>query len=304
VDVFPFLKYLPGWIPGIQFQGMASRARTYAKDVLTGPYSEIQDQLNSGTALSSVASRFFSEMQEGNNRSEMEKEVMRNVLANAYLDCVGLTSFQSTCALYNVVLALAIHPEVQKRAQKELDDVLGGTSLPDFNDYSRLPYVTALVNEVFRCYPVTPFAVYHVSTQDDVYNGYEIPKGSILIPNAYALLHDESLFGPNTDKFNPDRFIKPDGTVNPDLSNIEVAFGFGRRACPGRFIAKDTIWVMAASILTAFEITDPLDMNGNKLTSESTLEFTNAMISFPPRMKVTFKPRIPESIIHDAVKHQ
>ncbi|THU82307.1 cytochrome P450 [Dendrothele bispora CBS 962.96] len=279
---------------------MASRARTYAKDVLTGPYSEIQDQLNSGTALSSVASRFFSEMQEGNNRSEMEKEVMRNVLANAYL----AGSDTSTCALYNVVLALAIHPEVQKRAQKELDDVLGGTSLPDFNDYSRLPYVTALVNEVFRCYPVTPFAVYHVSTQDDVYNGYEIPKGSILIPNAYALLHDESLFGPNTDKFNPDRFIKPDGTVNPDLSNIEVAFGFGRRACPGRFIAKDTIWVMAASILTAFEITDPLDMNGNKLTSESTLEFTNAMISFPPRMKVTFKPRIPESIIHDAVKHQ
>ena len=44
--------------------------------------------------------------------------------------------------------------------------------------------------------PVTPFAVYHVSPEDDAYNGYNIPKGSILIPNAYAVMRDEAIFSP------------------------------------------------------------------------------------------------------------
>lgn len=129
---------------------------------------------------------------------------------------------------------MAIYPEVQKKAQKSLDDLLGGNRLPEFSDMSQLPYLSALVNEVLRWHPVTPFAVYHLSTQDDVYEGYHIPKGSIMIPNSWAILQDENIFGPKTDRFIPERFMKPDGTVNTDISNIDLAFGFGRRACPGK----------------------------------------------------------------------
>lgn len=238
---------------------------------------------------------------------------------------------------------MALHPDVQKKAQKALDEVVGDQCLPDFTDFRRLPYLAAVVNEVFRWHPVTPFAVYHVSTEDDTYNGYDIPKGSIIIPNAWAVLRDESIFGPDTDKFIPERFVKADGSTNPDLSDVDVAFGFGRRACPGRcelllgscqiertwitdhlamcvVIARDTIWVMAASILTAYDISEAVDMDGRKLTAESPLEFTNAMIrcvrdlrllacsnflsdnkSFAPRFKVSFKRRIPESTIHEGV---
>ena len=129
---------------------------------------------------------------------------------------------------------MALHPEVQKKAQKSLDELLGGNRLPEFGDMSQLPYLSAVVNEVLRWHPVTPFAIYHLCTQDDVYEGYNIPKGSIMIPNAWAILQDESIFGPHTDQFIPERFMKPDGTVNPDLSDIDLAFGFGRRSCPGR----------------------------------------------------------------------
>jgi cytochrome P450 len=54
-----------------------------------------------------------------------------------------------------------------------------------------------------------------------------------MIPNAWAVLRDESIFGPDTDKFVPERFMGDD-SVNPDLSALDMAFGFGRRACPGR----------------------------------------------------------------------
>jgi len=130
---------------------------------------------------------------------------------------------------------MAIYPEVQKKAQKELDSLNGDQRLPDFTDFEHLPYLAAIVNEVFRWHPVTPFAVYHVSTEDDAYNGYNIPKGSILIPNAYAVLRDETIFGPDTDSFKPERFMtSTNGMKAPDFSDIDTAFGFGRRACPGR----------------------------------------------------------------------
>jgi len=130
---------------------------------------------------------------------------------------------------------MAIYPEVQKKAQKELDSLNGDQRLPDFTDFEHLPYLAAIVNEVFRWHPVTPFAVYHVSTEDDAYNGYNIPKGSILIPNAYAVLRDETIFGPDTDSFKPERFMtSSNGMKAPDFSDIDTAFGFGRRACPGR----------------------------------------------------------------------
>ncbi len=130
---------------------------------------------------------------------------------------------------------MAMHPEVQKKAHSALDAQLQGQRLPDFSDFGgRIPYIDAVVNEVLRWNPATPFAVYHVSSEADVYKGYEIPKGSIIIPNLWALLRQESVFGPNTDKFIPERFLKADGNLNPDILDLDIAFGFGRRSCPGR----------------------------------------------------------------------
>jgi cytochrome P450 len=96
---------------------------------------------------------------------------------------------------------MALHPEVQNKAQRSLDAVLEGSRLPDFNDFAELPYLSAVINEVLRWHPVTPFAIYHVSTEDDTYEGYHIPMGAMMIPNAWAILHDEGIFGPDTHRF-------------------------------------------------------------------------------------------------------
>ena len=77
---------------------------------------------------------------------------------------------------------MALFPHVQKRAQAELDEVVGHERLPDFEDLQQLPYIRATILETLRWMPVLPFGVPHVAAADDVYNGYHIPAGTMLIP--------------------------------------------------------------------------------------------------------------------------
>ncbi|EEB93387.1 hypothetical protein MPER_07961, partial [Moniliophthora perniciosa FA553] len=83
-------------------------------------------------------------------------------------------------------------------------------------------------------------------TSDDSYNGFELPAGSVIIPNSWALLHDPDVYGADVDVFNPERFLTEDGKLNPELSD-QVAFGYGRRAL-------QTLYINIATILTVFEI--------------------------------------------------
>lgn len=68
-------------------------------------------------------------------------------------------------------------PEIQKRAQAEIDTITGGQRLPDYKDYDALPFIQAIVREAARWNPVSPLGIPHVCSEDDVYNGYYIPKG-------------------------------------------------------------------------------------------------------------------------------
>ena len=99
---------------------------------------------------------------------------------------------------------MILYPEVQRKAQAEIDQVVGNLRLPNFSDQDALPYVEAVLKEVLRWHPVAPLGFFlrlmifigdsdmvtlaggqHRVTEDDVYEGYYIPAGSIIIPNAW-----------------------------------------------------------------------------------------------------------------------
>lgn len=82
-------------------------------------------------------------------------------------------------------LAMALFPGVQKKAQEEIDRVIGNNRLPVSSDKDSLPYIWATVKETHRWYPVVPMAIPHCASEDDTIRGYRIPKGSILIPNTW-----------------------------------------------------------------------------------------------------------------------
>ena len=82
---------------------------------------------------------------------------------------------------------MVLNPDVQKRAQEEIDRVVGTSRLPEMADRDNLPYINAVVKEVLRWHPVTPLGVSHASSEDDTYKGYLIPKGAILVPNIWCV---------------------------------------------------------------------------------------------------------------------
>ena len=85
-------------------------------------------------------------------------------------------------------LAMALHPEVQKKAQQELDAVVGTERLPDFSDRPSLPYITAIVKELLRWHPALPTGVPRRSLADDEYNGHLIPGGTTIFVNIWCVV--------------------------------------------------------------------------------------------------------------------
>ncbi|KAG9077390.1 hypothetical protein FRC06_008948 [Ceratobasidium sp. 370] len=174
------------------------------------------------------------------------------------------------------------HPEVQAKAQAEIDRVIGTKRLPTFEDQPQLPYVDQIMKEVMRWQPVTPLAVPHTSTQEDVYREYRIPKGAIVIGNVWAMSRNEQVY-PDPETFNPDRFSDPDVPSVP-------AFGFGRRLCPGMHYAEASIFIAMASILAAYNIIPAKDDNGKDVLP-STEGAADSVVYHPQPFKCVFVPR-------------
>lgn len=80
---------------------------------------------------------------------------------------------------------MALFPEVQRKAQDEIERVIGHYQLPKVEDRANLPYINAIVKEVLRWHPVAPMGIPHMSTTDDTYNDYFIPKGSLILANIW-----------------------------------------------------------------------------------------------------------------------
>ncbi|KAF8631328.1 hypothetical protein AX14_010947, partial [Amanita brunnescens Koide BX004] len=139
--------------------------------------------------------------------------------------------------------------------------------------------------------PVVPLAIPHTAIKDDVYKGYFIPKGTLLMGNSWAISQDETKY-PNPNAFYPERFLNPDGTLNDD--KVEYAFGYGRRFCPGKFMARDILWLIVASALSAFNISKAKDENGAEIDINPDA-FSTGLSSSPQPFNCTVVPRSPEA---------
>ncbi|CAG8961172.1 hypothetical protein HYFRA_00002715 [Hymenoscyphus fraxineus] len=191
----------------------------------------------------------------------------------------------TTIALEVFVLAAVLHPHIVKKAQAELDRVVGQERLPNFSDKDNLPYIHAFMQEVLRWRPVAAGGVPHAVTEEDEYLGYRIPKGATVIANQWSIAHDENIF-PNPESFEPERWI-----IDPNLP--VVAFGHGRRTCFGQHIAKNSLFIIIARFLWAFDITCAFEEKyGHKVwIVPDPLNMTQGFNSKPEDFKAEFSPR-------------
>ncbi|TFK24129.1 cytochrome P450 [Coprinopsis marcescibilis] len=287
VDSFPILKHIPEWVPGASFQRKAREWKRKARRMVEVPYAAAKVRFETGESRPSFVSAALQRMKEDGEDEIHNEDVIKNAAGSMY----------SVSAVISCMLALVKNPDILRRAQLELDHVIEADRLPCLEDEASLPFISALVYEVLRWKVVTPQAVPHCASVDDEYRGYRIPAGTIVVGNAWAMLHDERVY-PEPSKFNPDRFMK-DGKLDcesqpkPDIA----CWGFGRRICPGRFMGYSAIWLAIACIISVFDVDKAKDENGDSIEPHEEYVSGLAIIAKPFKYQIKPRSKMKESMI-------
>ncbi|ETW79565.1 cytochrome P450 monooxygenase 37 [Heterobasidion irregulare TC 32-1] len=298
VDTFPILKYVPEWMPGAGFKKIAREWRILQEAVVNRPFDMVRDQHTKGIAKPCFVGSCLEDRTNAASKS-LDEDVIKSIAAVVY----AAGSDTNLATLTSFVLAMVLHPEVQKRIQTELDSVLGGERLPTFEDKEHLPYFWNVMREVLRWLVVFPFAIPHRAMSADTYKGFHIPANATILGNTWAIMHNPDVY-PDPETFKPERH-EAEGVRDPIECGV---FGYGRRqvgtiagvksilissssirSCSGKNMALDTVWIAMATILTVFNIKKAVDEKGNIITPA--IEFRRSTINHPAPFDCTFEPR-------------
>ncbi|GLB43502.1 putative cytochrome p450 [Lyophyllum shimeji] len=285
VNLFPFLRHIPSWLPGAGFKRLAKECKAYTDAVRNIPFRRVKEKMASDAEVVGLAARLLEKNDEKGGQAEAEEDI-KEVTATAF---VG--GAETTVSVFGTFFyAMLVNPDIQRKAQEELDTVIGTQRLPAYSDRGALPFLEAVFREVMRWHPVAPLGVSHATSDDDVYNGYYIPKGSVVIANIWAMTRDESIYS-QPELFRPERFLDDKGQLNDD--DTVLAFGFGRRICPGRHMASATVWLTMATVLSTFNITKAKDMNGNEISVSD--DYSGSLVRHKLPFACSITPRSPEA---------
>jgi len=114
-----------------------------------------------------------------------------------------------------------------------------------------MPYLEAVLQESLRLSSAVPGSAVHSVTEDTEFMGYNLPKGTIVMPNLYQVHHNVD-YWKDPEVFRPERFINPDGTFRKD-ENV-IAFSTGKRVCIAENLAMTEYFLFISNILQVFDI--------------------------------------------------
>jgi len=295
VNHLPFLRNTPSWIPLFKYEPMASICRELSKRMRNEPIEFVKNAMQEGTAVPSMASEQLQEAEKLSGAEHQREEKAIKETMGSVFQAGSETAVSSMSSLF---LALTLYPEVQKRAQAELDSVISRDRLPTFEDKTRLPYIEAMCKELLRWQMVTPLGVPHASVEDDVYRGFFIPKGSLVISDVWAVLHNPELY-PDPETFKPERYLNQDGTFQDDPI-IALAFGAGKRICPARHLVEMILFIFVSSALSVFHVTKAKDENGYEIPVKIEALVEGRLTIHPPKFQCSITPR--DQLAEDLIK--
>ncbi|KAH9929087.1 cytochrome P450 [Epithele typhae] len=304
VEFLPWLQYLPAWVPGMRAQkdrwAKWQVDSAHARDF---PYAFSVERLDEEDVQRSIIGRLIAERERavsehdelpGARLVSQNQDLPKN-LAAVVFEAGSDTSYSMVQSLF---LALSLYPEVVSKAHTELDAVVGSGRLPNFNDEASLVYVQAILMELLRWHAGVPLGIAHATTADEEWRGWFIPAGTVILPNQWAMSLDSSVYA-DPSSFRPERFIT-DGHIDKSvLDPLNFVFGFGRRSCPGKYMALNGLFINIASILHVLDITPPLDERGDVIKIKPT--YTEGFLAYPEDIRCTIKVRSPE---HERLIHE
>ncbi|KAI0600161.1 cytochrome P450 [Biscogniauxia sp. FL1348] len=288
--------YLVDWIPGLNYLPtfLAPWKREAAK------LWNLESALHMGNMEKGLENpgwnftKHMSNSAEGKTMSTEEVAYDLGILTIAALDT-------STAALCWLIVVWINHGDrFVGKVQKLLDEVVGRDRLPQFEDRPQLAYIDAIVNEIIRWRPIVIGGVPHATYTEDVYMGYRIPAGSTVLPHHWALTREEAIYGSDVDEFVPERWLQQQGGQDAERSAAAaptdtlkdlpvVAFGYGRRICPGRHVARNGLFIAVARLLWAFRV----ELPPAATAQIDDMDITEGLTTEPKRFHAVFRPRGP-----------
>ncbi|PVF92916.1 cytochrome P450 [Serendipita vermifera] len=275
VDYFPLLKHIPAWVPGATFKKIAVAAYKKQLKIRYWPWEEVNNLYKTGTSGSCIAAEYIEKGQDQN--------VARDALGSVYIAGTETTS----SSVLNFFYAMMIHPEIQKKVQAEIDDIIGHSRLPNASDRPRLPYADAAWKENSRWIAPVPLSLAHLNREEDVYNGMRIPKNSKIFPNVSAMLRDPEIFD-EPERYQPERWLESHNPKAKSLPDVHAIYGFGLRICPGRYLAERVGFTFAMSVLAAYDI---VPVQGTKAPNPAETVYEESIFRRPANFQCAFKRR-------------
>ncbi|KAG1855551.1 cytochrome P450 [Suillus subluteus] len=286
LQLFPFLLKLPNWCWGSSIKRDAQISTDRMNEMRNLPFQSAQQHMAENSFLGQF-SMVAENLQRMEKQDEASKPIFEVALKRAAAAAI-LGSYETTSSTLMVfVLAMVLYPDVQRRAQAEIDSVIGRDRLPTFEDRTSLPYIESILRETFRWHPILPLGLPHATSSDDIYDGYFIPKGTTIMCNVWAISRDEKRY-PDASRFMPERFIDVDGALTDD-DPAGYIFGLGRRACPGRYTGDASVWSAIVTMLATVNFSFAKDDQGKVI--DFTPQFNTGLIRSVKIFPCNISPR-------------
>ncbi|KAI8302084.1 Cytochrome P450 monooxygenase patH [Colletotrichum sp. SAR11_59] len=303
VDAFPFLKMMPAALAG--WKRRAARVRREQMGLYLSLVAGTRERIREGRSPDC----FLGEMLRDQEKNGLDDEHLAYLAGNLVCidweanvervaDSLQMEAGSDTTAstLLSFLLAMIKYPKEFRKAQEEVDRVCGPLRSPTSEDIGRLPFIEACMNEnlqTLRWRPVAAGGVPHMLTQDDTYQGYHLPKGTVLVANTWAIHYDEDEYE-NPADFAPDRFVREKyGTRDPvdesadDHRRVLYGFGAGRRVCPGQRLARNSLILNMAKIAWGFD----LSPGEGEVDVDVGTAYTDGFLIAPKKFPITIRPR-------------
>ncbi|KAL0350521.1 UNVERIFIED_CONTAM: cytochrome [Sesamum radiatum] len=233
-DFFPVFR----WIDYKGYENNLARLRERMDSFLQGLIDEHKRYKGGNSMIDHLISM-----------QESEPEYYTDVIIKGIIMVMLLAGTKTSASTMEwAMAALLNHPQKLDKARAEIDNLVGYNRLVNESDLSKLSYLQNIISETFRLFPAAPLLVSHEASADCKLGGYDIPKGTIVQVNAWAIHRDPTVWDDPT-TFNPERFEEV-GEVGPTKL---LPFGMGRRSCPGNGLANRVVGLTLASLIQCFE---------------------------------------------------
>ncbi|KAG0697089.1 cytochrome P450 [Suillus ampliporus] len=290
METFPFLLQLPSWFPG--------------RDVKEVPFNHVKERMSTGDTAPCLVTDALNGM-----RLSDEDDVITTAVKEAASIAFGAASETTSSTLLVFLLAMVLHPELQAKAQAEIDRVVGRDRLPNFDDRPALPYVEAILRETLRWHPESRTQQQPVTSIKAIsflkvllylqIHGKPALSLYRMFPNDQtfrAMTHDELKY-PSPNEFKPERFLHEDGSLTSDT--MPLGFSWGRRICVGRHLADASLWIAITSFLAVFSANKALGEHGMDIPVVP--KYSTGLIIHPEEFPCRIVPRFPDAFVETLV---